>query len=159
MASLIKYWKPLAVLILLMMVWLHGDHNGAERVDSRWQLVSAKAASKAARNALAAERKARKQEQEWVAAFDLSATLHQETLRDSNARRDRIIAGLRAGRLRLSTCPGLPEAAAHPGEPEAAETGGQSGVVGEAITGRLAVCDEVTLERNQAVRLLEAERR
>ena len=159
MPTMIKYWKPLTVLLLLLAVWLHGDHNGAERVDSRWELASSRQAAKAAQNALQAERTAREQERMWVAAYDLAITLEQQETARVRTQKDRIIAGLRAGRLHLTTCPaGLPQVAADTGRADAGAEGGQSGLVGEEITARLATCDEVTNERNLAVSLMRADR-
>lgn len=154
-----RYWKPAAVLTILILVWLHGHKSGADNMDAKWQAIFSKQQLQAAQARVKASEAARKQEVDWSAAFDIINTIQQESLADAISRRDRIIAGLRAGRLSFRPCSGVPEAPAHPGEPEAAPESGQSGVVGEAITARLAVCDEVTLERNQAVSLLEAERR
>lgn len=147
------------MLLALLLIWLHGDHHGTAKERAKWELFVAQQAAAQAKAHQQAEAKARKQEADWAAAFDVINTIQQESLADAISRRDRIIAGLRAGRLSFRPCSGVPEATAHPGEPEAAPDAGQSGLVGEAITARLAVCDEVTLERNQAVRLLEAERR
>lgn len=153
-----RYWKPAAVLILLMLLSTCCYQKGAEHERNKWQVKLSAMKEQLAYNQAQAEAKARKQEADWSAAFDVISTIQQESLADAISRRDRIIAGLRAGRLSFRPCSGVPEAPAHPGEPEAAPDAGQSGMVGEAITARLAVCDEVTLERNQAVRLLEAER-
>lgn len=105
-----------------------------------------------------ASEKARKTEQEWSALFDLAATMNQEAIADVRTQKDRIIADLRAGRLSFRAACTVPQAPAHPGEPEGREEGGQSGLVAEAITERLAACDEVTHERNLAAELLLEER-
>lgn len=154
-----RHWKPAAVLILLL-IWTIGVHNdGAERERSKWELITARDAAKSAKALAKAEAEARQQEQKWAAAFDVAATIQHEEMKNVAAHRDRLLADLRAGRLRFQACPAqVPQAAADSSQPESRAEGGQPGMVGEELVARLAVCDEVTLERNQAVRLLEAER-
>lgn len=43
MIWLLKYWKPLAVALLLLGVWLHGDRNGSSRVQAKWDAEVAQA--------------------------------------------------------------------------------------------------------------------
>lgn len=153
-----RYWKPAAVLIALLLIWLHGNQHGTQQERSKWELLTAKQSAQAARALAKAEAEARTQEQKWAAAFDVSAQIQHEELKNVQAHRDRLLSDIRAGRLRLKACPDqVPATSAHPGEPKAGAEGGQSAMVGE-LANRLAVCDEVTLERNQAVELLRAER-
>lgn len=155
LAFLRAHWRTLAMLLLLLLAYLKGGHDTDAKWQARW-LARDKADAVAAQKATNA---ARKQEADWAAAFDLSATMYQESYNDLQKRRDRIIADMRAGRLSFkpARCP-VPQAPADPGQPQSPEDGGQSGLAGEELVSRLAQCDEVTLERNQAVRLLEAER-
>lgn len=154
-AWLLRHWKEITVLIILLVVWLHGHSEGREEGKAELQELRVQLAAERLESVEAA----RKQEQEWSAAFDLSLGLHQENMNETLSQRDRIIAGLRSGRLSFrASCSAVPAVAA---DSPAAETGaesGQPGLVGEAITARLAQCDEVTHERNLAVSLLEAER-
>lgn len=112
----------------------------------------------AAEAAVKAEAKARKREQQLVADFATAATQNLEDTNATLAHRDRIIASLRSGRLSFPACP-VPEAAADSAATESRAESGQPGLVGEAITERLAVCDEVVHERNMAVELLKLERK
>lgn len=43
MTFLFRYWKPLAVALLLLGVWLHGDRNGSGRVQAKWDAEVAQA--------------------------------------------------------------------------------------------------------------------
>ena len=155
-----RFWKPAAVLLLLLVTWLHGHHTGDTSSDrewsSRWHQHIAEDMEQVAKY----EAAARDQEQKWAAAFDVSAQIQHEELTNAQKHRDRLLADLRAGRLRLQACPAaqVSDAPADSGKPSTAETGGQPAMVGELVN-RIAVCDEVVLERNQAVELLRAERR
>jgi hypothetical protein len=155
------YWKPLAVFLLLLMTWLHGHHTGDTGRDAVWSARWHKHVAEDATLAAAAATAAREQEHKWAAAYDLAVTIeHEETTR-VRTQADRIIAGLRAGTHRLSiapACPGMPEAAADTPAATAGAEGGQPGLAGEELVQRLAVCDEVTLERNMAVSLMRADR-
>jgi hypothetical protein len=106
------------------------------------------------------EAAARDQEQKWAAAFVAAASISHEEMKDVQAHRDRLLADLRAGRLSLkpARC-GVPQAPADPGQPQESQDSGQPGLVGEAITNRFAVCDEVVNERNQCVGLMDMERK
>lgn len=159
LAFLRAYWRPLAVLIVPLLFWLHGHSTGADNMDVKWQAIFSKQQLQAANARVAATEAARKQEADWVAAFDAAATIQHEEMTNVAAHRDRLLADLRAGRLSFkpARC-GVPEAPADSGQPQAAPDAGQPGLAGEELVSRLATCDEVTLERNQAVRLLEAER-
>jgi hypothetical protein len=159
MAILIKYWKPLAVLILLIAVWMHGHNSGSEHMDAKWQAIFSKQQLQAANARLAASEAARDQEQKWAAAFDAAASISHEEMKNVQAHRDRLLADLRSGRVRLQACPAakVPAVAADSGKSPESSDSGQSAMAGELVN-RLAVCDEVTLERNQAVELLRAER-
>ena len=155
-----RFWKPAAVLLLLLVTWLHGHHTGDVSRDREWSARWHQHIAEDMEQVAKAEAAARDQEAKWAAAFDVSAKIQHEELTNVQKHRDRLLADLRAGRLRLQACPAarLPEAAADSGQPAAREEGGQPAMAGELVN-RLAVCDEVTLERNQAVELLKAERK
>lgn len=151
-----RYWRPLAVLLLLLAVWLHGDHHGDTRRDREWSARWHQHVAEDSQQVAASSEAARVREQETLAAWSAANDIQHQELTHVQAHRDRLLADLRAGRLRLpSACPAqVPAAAADPGQPQGAEEGGQSAMAGELVN-RLAVCDEVASERNQAVRLLE----
>ena len=155
-----RFWKPAAVLLLLLVTWLHGHHTGDVSRDREWSARWHQHIAEDATYAAAAATAARDQEQKWAAAFDVSAKIQHEELTNVQKHRDRLLADLRAGRLRLQACPAaqVSDAPADSGESQAGAEGGQPGLAGELVN-RLATCDEVTLERNQAVELLRAERR
>lgn len=161
MPILIKYWRPLAVLVLLLVVYLTGDHNGDARRDREWSARWHQHVAEDMEQVAKAEAAARDQEQKWVAAFDAAAAISHKELANVHSHRDRLLADLRSGRLRLQACAAsqVPGPAADSGESQAGAEGGQPGLVGEELVARLAICDEVTIERNQAVELLRAERR
>ena len=156
-----RFWKPAAVLLLLLVTWLHGHHAGDVSRDREWSARWHQHIAEDMEQVAKAEAAARDQEAKWAAAFDVSAQIQHEELTNVQKHRDRLLADLRAGRLRLQACPAaqVPGPAADSGESQAGAEGGQPGLVGEELVARLATCDEVTLERNQAVELLRAERR
>lgn len=150
----LAYAKGAAVLILILLLCSQVEKCTASKYEARIATMEKGYAQAAASQ----QRHIREWENKKAQEF---AILSERNLEDRNnviAHKDRIIAGLRAGRLRLKACSGLPQAATDTAPAEAGAEGGQLGLVGEAITVRLAVCDEVTHERNMAVRLLEAER-
>lgn len=154
-----RYWKPIAVLTLLLLVWLHGDHHGTSQERKKWELFTAQQAAMQAKQHQQAEAEARKQEADWNSAFNAINAIQQESLNDAISRRDRIIASLRAGRLsfRPADC-GVPQASTDSGKPEDAGESRFSGQFGEWLVSRAAKCDEVTLKLNQAVQLMRTER-
>ena len=155
-----RFWKPIALILFLIAYAAYWDHRGAHRITVERDNRDNIAAAAQARALVAAEEKARKQESDWNAAFAVINNIQMESLKDAMSRRDRIIAQLRAGSLRLpSDCGSVPQTAADSGQSATGSVGGQSELVAESITDRFEICDEVTLERNQAVRLLEAERK
>lgn len=158
MLILIKYWKPLAAM-LLFILWTVLVHNdGAARDDAKWSARWHQHVAEDSQQVAANEAAARVHEQETLAAWSAAADIQQEELNHVRQNRDRLLADLRAGRLLWpGKCPAvLPQAPADTGEPEAGAEGRQPGLAGEEIIARLAVCDEVVSERNQAVRLLES---
>ena len=155
-----RFWKPAAVLLLLLVTWLHGHHTGDVSRDREWSARWHQHIAEDMEQVAKAEAAARDQEQKWAAAFDAAASISHEEMKNVQAHRDRLLADLRSGRVRLQACPAarLPEAPADSGQSPESSNSGQPAMAGELVN-RLAVCDEVTLERNQAVRLLESERR
>ena len=153
-AFLRRYWRGAAVLVILLVTWLHGHHTGDTARDREWSARWHQHVAEDATLAAKAEAAARHQEQQWAALYDAHTAQLIEENRNVAAHRDRLLSAARAGRLRLPTCPaGVPEAAAGSAPTESGAEGGQSAMVGELVN-RLAVCDEVTLERNMAVELL-----
>lgn len=135
LALLRKYWKPLAVLIALLLIWLHGDRHGTQQERTKWELLTARQSATAARAIAKAESDARRQEQEWAAAMDATASLLIEENRNVAAHRDRLLAAARAGRLRLPSCPAsMPEAPAGSAGRDASSGGGIPGAAGVAFT-------------------------
>lgn len=160
MATLIKYWKPLAV-VLLLILWTALVHNdGVAREDARWSARWHQHIADDMEQVAKYEAAARDQEQKWAAAFDAAASISHEEMTNVQKHRDRLLSDLRTGRLRLQACPAaqVPDAPADSGQSVAGQEAGQPGLAGEELVARLATCDEVTLERNQAVELLRAER-
>lgn len=151
-----RYWKEAAMLLLLLLAYLKGGHDTDAKWQARW-LARDRSDAVAAQKATDA---ARKQEADWVAAFDVAATISNEEIKNVQAHRDRLLADIRAGRLSFKPagCP-VPQAPADPGQPQAAPERGQPGLAGEELVHRFAVCDEVVIERNQCVGLLSAERK
>lgn len=149
------------LLLAVVAIWMHGHHYGVESTTQRYEYAraqDAKAASDALREAEAA---ARVHEQETLAAWSAAADIQHEELTHVQAHRDRLLADIRAGRLRLpSACPAhLPEAPADSATAQDGAESGQPGLAGEELVARLSTCDEVTVERNLAVELLKSERR
>lgn len=153
-----RFWKPAAALLLLLVVYLTGDHNGDTRRDREWSARWHQHIAEDSQQVAASEAAARVREQETLAAWSVANDIQHKELTDVQAHRDRLLDDLRAGRLLWpGKCPAvLPQAPADTGEPEAGAEGRQPGLAGEELIARLAVCDEVVSERNQAVRLLEA---
>lgn len=156
-----RFWKPLAVLLLLLATWLHGHYYGVESTTQRYEYARAQDAKYAAERLAQAEADAREQEQKWSAAFDAAATIQHEELANVTAHRDRLLSQLRTVRVPVQPAgpAHLPEAPADSGQPQAAPDAGQPGLAGEELVGRLAVCDEVVNERNLLLELMQAERK
>lgn len=97
MIYLIRYWKPLAVLVLLAGIFAWGDHKGASRVQARFDkhLLADKAAEA---KALA---KAREQEQAMAQAQAEIADAYERGKRDAEEAGRRVADDLRSGALRL----------------------------------------------------------
>lgn len=145
------YWKPAAVLIALLLIWLHGDRHGTQQERAKWELVTTRDAAKAARIAVQAERQARDQEQKWASAMDATAAALIQEKTDVEAHRDRLLAAARSGGLRVpSACPRLPEAAS--GSPSGDATAGWQipGAAGEPfaefLIGEAARADQIAAQ-------------
>jgi prophage endopeptidase len=120
-ALLIKYWRPLAVLTLLLLVWLHGHKSGADNMDAKWQLIFSKQEIQAAAARQRATEAARKKEQENQAFADLIAQQGYDALREKEKENDALRNAVAARDKRLLVkvhCPAVPAA------PETAQTGG-----------------------------------
>lgn len=148
--------KSAAGLVLVLLACLTTHKCTADHYKLKMERKERVAAEQVAKY----EAAARDQEQKWAAAFDAAASISHEEMKNVQAHRDRLLADLRSGRLRLQARPAaqVPDAAADSGESQAGAEGGQPGLVGEELVARLAVCDEVTLERNHAVELLKIDR-
>ena len=148
--------KSAAGLVLVLLACLTTHKCTADHYKLKMERKERVAAEQVAKY----EAAARDQEQKWAAAFDVTAHVYQEKLTDAQKNRDRIMRDVAAGRLRLpAACPAaqVPAVAADSGQPVAGAEGGQPAMVGELVN-RLAVCDEVTIERNHAVELLKIDR-
>jgi prophage endopeptidase len=124
-ALLIKYWKPLAMMLALLLIWLHGDHNGSARENRKWEFRSALIQKANAEETARLERKYRKMEQDWQTAADLLATEAYTDLKEKERENDKLRAAVAAGTVRLrlkATCPEVPGAAAS-GEPGPVDNG------------------------------------
>lgn len=98
MIYLLRYWKPLAVLVLLALVWGHGHHVGAASVQAKFDkhLLADKAAE------AAAQAHARQKEQALAQAQADAASAYARGKQDAEAAGKRVADALRAGNLRLS---------------------------------------------------------
>lgn len=108
-----RYWKPLAVFILLLVTWLHGHSSGVENTDRKWQAIFSKQETAAVRERLAREVEYRTREKELndqIAFVEQTGyALLQETLNENQKLRAAVDAG--AVRLRVKArCPILPAA-------------------------------------------------
>lgn len=125
-ALLIKYWKPLAMMIALLLIWLHGDHNGAARENRKWEFRYAIMRQANAEETARLERKYRKMEQDWQTAADLLATESFADMQEKERENEKLRAAVAAGTVRLrlkATCPEVPGPAAS-GEPGPVDNGG-----------------------------------
>ena len=112
-----RCWKPLAVLLLLLAVWLHGDHHGDTRRDREWSARWHRHVAEDSQQVAAAERQAREEEQKWAALYDATTTQLEKEKDATDQKLAAALARYRAGGLHLPTCPaapGLPEDPAHP---------------------------------------------
>lgn len=148
-----RFWKPAAVLLLLLAVWLHGDHNGDTRRDREWSARWHQHVAEDATLAAAAERQAREEEQKWAALYDATTTQLEKEKDATDQKLAAALARHRAGGLRLPTCPaapGLPEDPANPPGGTQAATGQLPGQpdqpLGEFLLTEAARADNVALQ-------------
>ena len=153
---LCRYWKPIAMLMLLLLAYFKGAADENSKLEYRYAVLQKAAAEERA----AHSERLRKQEQDDAAFANLLSLNMLEHHDATNKTRDRIIADLRAGSLRLPTlCPtAAPQAAADSSAAPEGQSGGQPAMVGEAITARFADCDDAINERNTAVELMRRDR-
>lgn len=166
LAFLARHWKPLAVILLLIGVWLHGHATGADGANQRWKVITAKRESQHAKELAAAETHARQVEQGWAAAMDATAVMLVKENQNVLAHRDRLLAATRSGRLRLSSAgptADVPEAASGAGGSDAAAGGRIPGPVGgavvEALIGEAARADQIAAQLQACQGVLRDERR
>jgi hypothetical protein len=101
---LIRYWKPLAVLVLLAAVYGWGRSDGrtaAENEHLAYQLKVQKATTKAAEAAQKALQAVREQERRHAEALAKIAEKYEQDKRDAERKQAGVVADLRAGNLRL----------------------------------------------------------
>lgn len=118
---LLRYWKPLAAVVFVAAVWLHGQHTGSSRVRAAWQAEVAEASAAAAEEkALIDARNALKDARNAAYAISLEVKYAKE-LEAALSGRSAFTAEL-ARRMRNAEarCAGgvVSAAAADPGLPE-----------------------------------------
>lgn len=80
----LRYWKPIGVVLLVAGVWLHGDYHGAGQVQGKWDQSVAEIAAANAVARADAERIQRTEEQrraDWAAGIQRDATQALEKVR------------------------------------------------------------------------------
>lgn len=80
----LRYWKPIGVLLIVAGVWLHGDYHGAGQVQGKWDQSVAEIAEANAVARADAERIQRTEEQrrtDWAAGVQRDATQALEKVR------------------------------------------------------------------------------
>lgn len=80
----LRYWKPIGVLLLVAGVWRHGDYHGADQVQAKWDQSVAEIAAANAVARADAERIQRTEEQrraDWAAGVQRDATQALEKVR------------------------------------------------------------------------------
>lgn len=108
-----RYWKPLAVFILLLMTWLHGHHYGVESTTLRYEYARAQDAKYAAEQLAALDATYRKKEQDRQAEMAIADALFYQALREKAHENEKLRAAVDAGAVRLrvkARCPILPAA-------------------------------------------------
>ena len=152
-----QVWAGVAALVLVAGVWLHGRSTGADQTQAKWDAAEAQYAQQRAASAI----EARKIEERHRAEYRAIAQRFLEEQADAKIQTDRVIAGLRAGTVRVRdrfTCPRLPGAAADSsGAAEAGPRGLQPEDAGTAI-GIAAEADEVARQLNALIQAVEAGR-
>ena len=148
-------WAAVAVAVLLAGVWLHGRASGAESVRADWDAAEAQYAQQRAASAI----EARKVEERHRAEYRAIAQRFLEEQADAKIQTDRVIAGLRAGTVRVRdrfTCPSLPGAAAD--SSGVAETGprGLQPEDAELAIGIGAEADAVARQLNALIEAVKA---
>lgn len=117
-------WGLLAAVALLGGVWLHGYH----RADSGWQARWGAQEAVYAAERKAAEEAARKTEERHRAEYKAIAGRFLALQEKADEEHAAIVAGLRAGTVRVRqrlTCPRVPDAA---GSPEGTDGAGPRGL-------------------------------
>lgn len=160
-----RYWRPLAMLLLAVLIWLHGAHHEGARVNTAWELRYAKDIATVALARQHASEDARQREQGWAAAFDVTATALIQENQDVAAHRDRLLAAARSGGLRLpAACSSahLSEATPGAGGGDAAPGGRVPGPAGsaavEALIGEAARADQIAAQLQACQAVLREER-
>lgn len=108
-----RYWKPLAVFILLLVTWLHGHKVGAENMDHKWQAIFSKQQLQAAEKLAALDATYRKKEQDLQAEMAIADALAYQALQEKAHENEKLRAAVDAGAVRLrvkARCPILPAA-------------------------------------------------
>lgn len=122
MIWLLKYWKLLAVALLLAGVWVHGNRTGARGVQAEWDAARAADLTEKARlDAITAAKDAAQAQ----ATRDMEAD-YAARLQAADAGRDAFAERLRVAQARVRRCE-LSAASADPGRAEGIATGGNGG--------------------------------
>lgn len=107
MTFLLRYWKPLAVLVLLAAAYLWGRGDGRYHAEVECN----KAFQAEYKRQMDAEHKA-------AEALDKISKQYEKDKADAQAAHDRLVAELRAGTIRLRKQWTCPASAASSGEPD-----------------------------------------
>ncbi len=150
-----KVWAGVAALVLVAGVWLHGRASGAESVRADWDAQEAVYAQQRAASAIAA----RATEERWRAEYKAIADRFLAQQKEADENHDRVIAGLRAGTIRLRqrfTCPSLPGTAADTGGAAEAGPRGLQPEDAELALGIGAEADAVARQLNALIEAVKA---
>lgn len=156
-AFLARYWKVFALIGIAAIIWFHGYGQAADR----YQLILSKKETEAAEAVAGAEAKARKAEHKYAAGMAAIGTKHQEAIKHVAQDRDRVIASLRAGALRLRpqfTC-SVPETPTATGITDGRADGGLSINDAEFLIREASRCDGIVMQLSAAQSVIKADRR
>lgn len=145
-----RFWKPAAVLLLLLLTFFAGDHNGATRVGDRWEKRFAVMQRDNATARAAQEAEYRKRERELADQIAFVEQTGYALLQEKIHENEKLRAAVDAGAVRLrvkARCPSLP--AAPEGAPGAGvDTGGTAELDPAARPAYFALRDGI--EKNAA---------
>ena len=160
---LARYWKAFALILLAVIVYFIAIKiwdGGYSQAADRYKLIIAAKEAEYAKAVAGAEAKARKAEQKHAADMAAIDTQHQEAINHVAQDRDRTIASLRAGALRLRpqfTC-SVSEAATPAGIGDGQTEGGLSAEDAEFFIREASRCDGIVMQLSAAQSVIRADR-